>query len=54
MKKYVCTICQHVYNPKMGDEDNDIVAGTPFEDIPDSWTCPDCGVDKSEFEIFEE
>ncbi len=47
--KYVCNVCGYVYDPKTGDIGHDIEAGTPFEDIPEDWCCPDCGVAKSEF-----
>lgn len=50
MKKYVCNICGHVYDPAIGDKDSGIAAGTSFEDIPDDWRCPLCGVGKSDFE----
>ncbi|MBD3344206.1 MAG: rubredoxin [Chitinivibrionales bacterium] len=49
MKKYVCNACGYVYDPEIGDPDNGIDAGTAFENLPDDWTCPECGVDKSEF-----
>lgn len=49
MKKYVCDVCGYVYDPKAGDPDNNIAAGTAFEDLPDDWTCPICGAPKSEF-----
>ena len=50
MKKYVCGICGYVYDPAKGDPDGGIAPGTRFEDIPDSWTCPVCGAEKSKFE----
>ncbi|MCL2742385.1 MAG: rubredoxin [Planctomycetaceae bacterium] len=50
MKKYVCTICGYIYDPTVGDPDSGIVPGTAFEDIPDNWLCPLCGVGKSDFE----
>jgi rubredoxin len=50
MPKYVCTVCDYVYDPEVGDPDGGIPAGTPFEDIPDDWVCPVCGVPKSDFE----
>ena len=50
MKKYECTVCGYVYDPEEGDSDNDIKPGTSFEDLPDDWLCPVCGVGKSEFE----
>jgi flavin reductase (DIM6/NTAB) family NADH-FMN oxidoreductase RutF/rubredoxin len=49
MKKYRCTICGYIYDPALGDPDNGVPAGTPFEKIPDSWVCPVCGADKSQF-----
>lgn len=54
MKKYECTVCHWVYDPKVGDSDNGVEPGTPFEQIPDDWTCPLCGVSKEEFEPVEE
>ncbi|MBP3331818.1 MAG: rubredoxin [Tidjanibacter sp.] len=49
MKKYVCDVCGWVYDPETGDPDNGIAAGTSFEELPDDFTCPLCGVGKSEF-----
>jgi rubredoxin len=50
MDKWECTPCGYVYDPEKGDPDNGIAPGTGFEDLPDDWVCPDCGVDKSFFE----
>jgi rubredoxin len=50
MKKYKCTVCGYVYDPAFGDSENGIEPGTAFEDLPDDWTCPDCGVEKDMFE----
>jgi len=49
MQKYQCNACGYVYDPGKGDPDSGIEPGTPFESLPDSWVCPDCGVSKSEF-----
>lgn len=49
MKKYMCTVCGYIYNPEEGDTEAGIAPGTPFEDIPDDWTCPVCGVSKDMF-----
>ena len=54
MKKYVCSVCGYVYDPAIGDADGGINPGTSFEDIPDDWVCPVCGVSKDEFEPFED
>ncbi len=52
--KYRCTVCDYIYDPEVGDPDGDIEAGTAFEDLPDDWVCPDCGVGKEEFEPVED
>jgi len=54
MRCYVCTVCGYVYDPKEGDPENGIEAGTSFEDLPDSWVCPLCGVPKSDFEAQDD
>lgn len=51
MQKWVCKVCGYVYDPAKGDPDNGVEAGTRFEDIPDDWLCPVCGVGKDEFEM---
>jgi len=48
--KWQCTVCGYVYDPEVGDPENGIPAGTPFEALPDSWVCPECGVGKDWFE----
>ena len=50
MDKYYCTVCGHVYDPAEGDPDSGIAPGTPFEELPDSWECPVCGVGKDMFQ----
>jgi rubredoxin len=49
MQKYRCEVCDSIYDPATGDEEAGIPAGTPFEDLPDDWVCPLCGVGTSEF-----
>lgn len=48
-KKYVCEVCEWVYDPEIGDLENGIAPGTSFADLPDDWVCPVCGVGKDEF-----
>lgn len=48
MTRYQCKVCGYVYDPVEGDPDGGIAPGTPFNEIPDSWVCPVCGVSKSE------
>lgn len=47
--KYVCDVCGYVYDEEAGDPDNGIEPGTKWADVPDSFTCPLCGVGKDEF-----
>jgi len=53
MNKYVCDICGYVYDPAVGDPDNDIKPGTAFELLPDDWVCPLCGAGKEDFSLEE-
>ena len=50
MDRYVCSVCGYVYDPEKGDPDNGVASRTPFEDVPDDWTCPVCGAAKDAFE----
>ena len=47
MQKYFCNPCGYTYDPEKGDPDHGIAPGTKFEDLPDDWCCPLCGVSKS-------
>lgn len=49
MDKYVCDVCGYIYDPAVGDPDKGIEPGTAFEDLPEDWLCPLCGVGKDEF-----
>ena len=49
MSKYVCEVCGYEYDPAVRDPDNGIAAGTPFEELPEDWVCPICGVGKDQF-----
>jgi rubredoxin len=51
VKKYVCSVCGYVYDEEKGIPDQGIAPGTKFEDLPDDFVCPMCGVGK---EMFEE
>ncbi len=48
-KTYVCNGCGYEYNQEIGDPENDVKPGTPFEKLPEEWICPDCGEAKEEF-----
>jgi rubredoxin len=53
MKKWQCLVCGFIYDEKEGLPEEGIVAGTRWEDIPDDWLCPECGVGKSDFEMSD-
>lgn len=53
VKKWECSVCGYIYDPAEGDSDAGIDPGTPFEDLPDDWICPVCGVGKDQFEELE-
>jgi len=53
MARYECTVCGYIYDPKVGDPNNGIEPGTSFEDLPDTWVCPECGVGKEMFKKLE-
>jgi rubredoxin-NAD+ reductase len=47
--KYVCNVCGYVYNEEIGDTENGIEPGTKWEELPDDFVCPLCGVGKDDF-----
>ena len=49
MSQYVCEICGYVYDPTVGDPEHGIAPGTPFDQLPADWVCPECGADKDQF-----
>ena len=54
MKKYECETVGYIYDPELGDPESGIEPGTAFEDIPDDWVCPLCGVGKDDFKPVDE
>lgn len=50
MDKYVCIPCGYIYDPEVGDPENGIHPGTPFEELPEDWVCPLCQAGKNMFE----
>jgi rubredoxin len=53
MKVWECAVCGFIYDEAAGIPEEGIPAGTRWEDIPDTWICPDCGAGKSVFEMIE-
>ena len=52
-QQYICDACGYVYDEARGDPDSGLPPGTRFEDIPDDWACPLCGVTKADFSPYE-
>jgi rubredoxin len=53
MKKWQCIVCGLIYNEADGWPDDGIAPGTLWQDVPEDWLCPDCGVGKIDFEMIE-
>lgn len=51
-KKFLCRACGWIYDEKLGDPDGGLAPGTRFEEIPNDWECPLCGVTKRDFEPY--
>jgi rubredoxin len=54
MQKWECVVCGYVYDPEQGDPDSGVEPGTAWENVPDDWLCPLCGVGKDQFQPHEE
>ncbi len=52
-KRYMCVVCGWIYDEAEGWPEDGIHPGTKWEDIPDDFECPDCGVGKEDFEMME-
>lgn len=52
-RKWRCLVCDFVYEEAAGMPDEGIPPGTSWDDVPEDWTCPDCGAPKSDFEMEE-
>lgn len=50
MKKYVCSVCGYIYDEAKGSPDQGVAPGTKWEDVPEDFVCPECGVGKDMFE----
>lgn len=52
-KTYMCVICGFIYEEENGWPDDGIKPGTRWDDVPETWACPDCGAAKMDFEMVE-
>ena len=52
MNKWQCVVCGFIYDEAEGWPGDGIAPGTRWEDVPDDWECPDCGVGKDDFEMI--
>lgn len=52
-RKFRCLFCEFIYDEALGMPDEGIPAGTRWEDVPDDWYCPQCGAEKSDYEMEE-
>lgn len=53
LRKWMCVVCGYIYDEAEGVPEEGIAPGTRWEDVPDTWTCPDCGTTKDDFEMIE-
>lgn len=53
LKKWECQVCGFIYDENKGMPEEGIEPGTRWEDVPEDWTCPDCGAPKTDFEMME-
>lgn len=52
-RRWQCTNCGHIYDEALGEPSEGIPAGTRWEDVPDTWTCPECGASKADFQLMQ-
>ncbi len=51
--KFVCDVCGYIYDPQNGEPDSGVAPGTPWEEVPEDFVCPLCGVGKDQFSPAE-
>ena len=52
-RKFECVICGFIYDEEKGLPEEGIAPGTSWDDVPDDWECPECGVSKYDFEMVQ-
>lgn len=53
MKTWQCAVCGLIYDEAKGWPEEGIAPGTPWDQVPEDWICPDCGVGKTDFVMME-
>ena len=53
MRQWLCLVCGFIYDEEKGIPQDGIAPGTLWEDIPNDWHCPECGVEKSDFQLVQ-
>jgi rubredoxin len=53
-EKWICDVCVYIYDETLGAPEHGIPPGTKWADVPEDWCCPECGVTKADFSLFQE
>jgi rubredoxin-NAD+ reductase len=53
MRKWLCSVCGWIYDEAEGEDVTPISAGTLWENLPEQWCCPECGAERTQFELVE-
>ncbi len=51
-KRYICVVCGYIYDEAQGCPEEGIPPGTRWEDVPETWVCPECGAGKGDFQLL--
>ncbi len=49
MARWECIVCGWIYDEEKGWPDDGIAPGTPWDQVPDDFLCPECGAQKQDF-----
>lgn len=52
-RRWMCLVCGYIYDEAQGWPEDGILPGTAWEDVPEDWTCPECGASKIDFQMLE-
>ncbi len=53
-QRWICDACGYIYDEAKGDPDSGLTPGTRYQDIPDDWQCPLCGLTKRDLRLLPE